>query len=76
MPPTPTTLGWTTSRISRANASRNRRTPHRFSPISDVTISESSFHEVREPMRPEHVSNLRLDDVEINGEHHDETMDR
>ncbi|WP_281240917.1 hypothetical protein [Actinopolyspora mzabensis] len=41
-----------------------------------MTISESSFHEVREPMRPEHVSNLRLDDVEINGEHHDETMDR
>lgn len=44
------------------------------SPISDVTVSESGFSDVGTPMELEHVENLRLDDVDINGEHYDETV--
>ncbi|WP_207630390.1 MULTISPECIES: glycoside hydrolase family 28 protein [unclassified Actinopolyspora] len=44
------------------------------SPVSDVTVSDSSFSEVGTPMELEHVRNLRLDDVDINGEHYDETV--
>ncbi|GAA3738753.1 polygalacturonase [Spinactinospora alkalitolerans] len=46
------------------------------SPISDVTITDSSFADVETPMRLEHVDGLTLNDVTINGEHYDETINQ
>lgn len=47
------------------------------SPITDVTIRDSTFSDVETPMELEHVQNLRLDDVDINDRHYDdEVIDR
>ncbi|MCR3722266.1 MULTISPECIES: glycoside hydrolase family 28 protein [Prauserella salsuginis group] len=45
------------------------------SPISDVTIRDSTFADVDTPMELEHVRNLRLENVGINGERYDEVID-
>ncbi|OLT41135.1 glycoside hydrolase [Saccharomonospora sp. CUA-673] len=45
------------------------------SPVSDITIRDSTFSDVGTPMELEHVRNLNLDNVEINGEHYDEVID-
>ncbi|SFB52988.1 Pectate lyase superfamily protein [Amycolatopsis marina] len=44
------------------------------SPISDVTITNSTFEDVQTPMLLEHVEGLQLDNVEINGELYDGTI--
>ncbi|WP_019813198.1 glycoside hydrolase family 28 protein [Saccharomonospora saliphila] len=44
------------------------------SPVSDITITDSTFAEVDTPMILEHVDNLNLDNVNINGELYNETI--
>ncbi|TWH19922.1 glycoside hydrolase family 28 protein [Prauserella rugosa] len=45
------------------------------SPISDVTVRDSTFSDVETPMELEHVRNLHLDNVDINDRHYDEVID-
>ncbi|EHR61492.1 glycoside hydrolase family 28 protein [Saccharomonospora cyanea] len=45
------------------------------SPVTDVTIRDSTFSEVTTPMLLEHVRGLALENVTINGTPYDETID-